>query len=780
MMKSIRNFYLLIVVLISTAQAQKVDSLLHALNNYKTEDTVRVKLLYRISFRYAHSNPSAGLEYARLAITSARSINDKHGLANGYFSRGINEFIRSNYNDALKSFDTAILYCRLIKNKMLEASVYDNMGSTYRFMSEYAKSIECNQKFLVLYQECNAEAKTAIPLFNTGSVYNEMSDYPKALEYYQKGMAIDERFGTQSDIAIDLYDIGVVYFCLNDFKKALDNFQKAKIINERNADTLNLAYNVGSIANAYLDLGDNTKALEHYNLALKYDEQLGNKSLMANTLNNMGSFYEKNNNYTKALESHLKSLAINESIDSRSGIAENFGNIASAYINMKEYSLALDYARKGKQLADSLSLPNYSRDCLLHLASIYEATGKYDNAYATYKDYIIFRDSILNNEKDKKISRLVMQYDFDRRSDSIRLHQQVMIEKLKEQDLLAKQQHQLLEINTKELALTNKEKDIQKLAYLKTQADLQNEQLQKQQKIKQLTLSEKEKQLQSSQLTTLSQDKILNKLTQQRLWLLAAGAFTLVVFTALFFLYRTRIRQLKLSSQLVQQKNEQQIKEAEFQHKLGDITLSALRSQMNPHFIFNCLNSIKLYAAQNDSKAASDYLTKFSRLIRQMLENSRSERISLTNEMQSLELYIQMEAMRFKEKLQYQITVDKNIDSDYIEIPPLLIQPYVENAIWHGLMQKEEGGHIAIHLSKNENDDMLTATVTDNGIGRKKATEIKSKSATKHKSYGMKVTSERIALINQVYNSNTTVEVTDLYSENGEPTGTTVVIQIPI
>jgi sensor histidine kinase YesM len=264
------------------------------------------------------------------------------------------------------------------------------------------------------------------------------------------------------------------------------------------------------------------------------------------------------------------------------------------------------------------------------------------------------------------------------------------------------------------------------------------------------------------------------------LWILAAGGFVLVVFLSLFVLYRTRLRQVQLASQLAQQKNEQQVKEAEFQHKLGDITLSALRSQMNPHFIFNCLNSIKLYAAQNDSKAASDYLTKFSRLIRQMLENSRSDRISLTNEIQSLELYIQMEAMRFKEKLKYAITVDKNIDSDYIEIPPLLIQPYVENAIWHGLMQKEEGGKIAIHLSKNDLDDILIATVTDNGIGRKKATEIKSKSATRHKSYGMKVTSERIALINQVYNSNTTVEVRDLYDETGQAAGTTVVIQIPI
>jgi sensor histidine kinase YesM len=139
-----------------------------------------------------------------------------------------------------------------------------------------------------------------------------------------------------------------------------------------------------------------------------------------------------------------------------------------------------------------------------------------------------------------------------------------------------------------------------------------------------------------------------------------------------------------------------------------------------------------------------------------------------------------MEAMRFKEKLRYTITVNDDVETDYIEIPPLLLQPYVENAIWHGLMHKEEGGHIGVAASVNEKASLLEITITDDGIGRTKAAEIKSKAATKHRSYGMKATSDRIALINHVYRVGANVVVHDLVDAEGQPAGTEVTIQIPI
>jgi sensor histidine kinase YesM len=229
--------------------------------------------------------------------------------------------------------------------------------------------------------------------------------------------------------------------------------------------------------------------------------------------------------------------------------------------------------------------------------------------------------------------------------------------------------------------------------------------------------------------------------------------------------------------EIEKEKLQHQQKETEFQKKLADLKLSSLRSQISPHFVFNCLNSIKLYAAQNDVESVSNYLTKFSLLIRKVLDISDLETIALAEELEVLQLYLELEAMRFKDKLQYSIST-RDIDTDYIEIPPLLLQPYVENAIWHGLMNKEGGGHIEIKASVK--DSFLMLTIKDDGIGRAKAAELNGKSATRHKSFGMKITSDRLALMNHLNKSATSVTIDDLIDENNMPSGTQVNIKIGI
>ena len=179
-------------------------------------------------------------------------------------------------------------------------------------------------------------------------------------------------------------------------------------------------------------------------------------------------------------------------------------------------------------------------------------------------------------------------------------------------------------------------------------------------------------------------------------------------------------------------------------------------------------------------ESASAYLTKFSKLIRLVMENSAKGKILLASELDLLRLYIEMEAMRFKEKLQYNIHLEKDVEPDYIELPPLLLQPYVENAIWHGLMPKEEGGKIDINVAMNNDKSLLRIIISDNGIGRAKSEELESRRTTKHESYGMKSTSDRIALINQVYKSGAEVSIEDLMNISGKAEGTKVIIQIPI
>ena len=180
----------------------------------------------------------------------------------------------------------------------------------------------------------------------------------------------------------------------------------------------------------------------------------------------------------------------------------------------------------------------------------------------------------------------------------------------------------------------------------------------------------------------------------------------------------------------------------------------------------------------NDKATASNYLTKFSKLIRKILDYSDQPRITLFQEIEILRLYVKMEQMRFPDKFEFSIKVDPNINSDKIKVPPLLIQPYVENAIWHGLMHLEHPGKLEIRFAKEEY--FLICTVIDNGIGRTKAQEIKSKSATKRKSHGMKITNNRIRLLYELAEQSGKIEIIDLYNQQKTAIGTKISIRLPI
>lgn len=210
------------------------------------------------------------------------------------------------------------------------------------------------------------------------------------------------------------------------------------------------------------------------------------------------------------------------------------------------------------------------------------------------------------------------------------------------------------------------------------------------------------------------------------------------------------------------------------------IEMQSLRGQMDPHFIFNCLNSIQLYTMENNIAAASEYIGKFSKLIRNSLNNSRASSVTLASELEAIKLYIELEAMRFKNKLRYRLEIDPNLDIDYIELPPLLLQPYIENAIWHGLMPKAEGGSIIMAIDEDLQHNLLVIKISDDGIGRTAAAIIKNRKKEQHESIGTKLTEERIALINEKYEVHKAiVEIIDLY-KNNEPAGTQVTIKLPI
>lgn len=239
----------------------------------------------------------------------------------------------------------------------------------------------------------------------------------------------------------------------------------------------------------------------------------------------------------------------------------------------------------------------------------------------------------------------------------------------------------------------------------------------------------------------------------------------LLVVTAVYLFYRKRIKQVNKEARL----------RSDYEIKLNELENSALRTQMNPHFIFNSLNTINSFVNSNDRAQSNQYISKFSRLVRLILDHSRQKKITLKDELEVAQLYIQLEQIRFDNRFQFNIHVE-GADPDITEVPPLIIQPFVENCILHGLLPMEQGGMLKVEIIKESN--YLQCIIEDNGIGRTASRQLRERSGYSRRSHGMEITLKRIALFNKEHNLALPINILDLQNGNGEPSGTR--IEIPL
>ncbi|MDQ2655841.1 MAG: histidine kinase, partial [Bacteroidota bacterium] len=203
------------------------------------------------------------------------------------------------------------------------------------------------------------------------------------------------------------------------------------------------------------------------------------------------------------------------------------------------------------------------------------------------------------------------------------------------------------------------------------------------------------------------------------------------------------------------------------------LALKSLRGQMNPHFIFNALNSVNQFISEQDERTANRFLSEFALLMRLVLENSQEDFIPLQKEQEILSLYLKLEHYRFRDKFDYEIKIDEQVNPETIQIPPMLIQPYIENAVWHGLRYKNEKGKLLLHFYRQNGN--LVAEITDDGVGRQRSAELKTENQKKHNSTGLKNIEERLAIINKVYRLDYRVNI-----EDRKDNGTRVSLYLPV
>jgi tetratricopeptide (TPR) repeat protein len=558
-----------------------------------------------------------------------------------------------------------------------------------------------------------------------------------------------------------------------------------------------LVYDV--LADVYMEWEQYDLAITNYRISLQNMEFNDTKIKLAKA-------YKFNKNYQESIYTYN---TISKQELSNWQLAVLYEGLGDVYYNTQDYTASVSAYKEGLNIAQNHLITPKITDLNSKLAQAYDASGKLKEA----EDF--FNNSLqLASKENKKraVEEKVKVADFQNRTQDYKDEIELRIEALQdieeieadsifdnESALTPQKQNYKIgtayflqkdydkaipfleksieEANTKEDLIVQKDAT-RKLSEVYRDAGNYNKALvtyqayvdlvdkvysKKEQEISQAARFRRDIAKKQSRITGLESDRALseskyqltalrNKTQSIIIYSLIGGLLLLLV--AGYFMFKN-IKQQKLNNNL--------------------LALKSLRSQMNPHFIFNALNSVNSFIASNDERTANKYLSDFSLLMRVVLENSEEDFIPLEKEVELLELYTKLEHFRFKDKFDYSITIDENVKVEEFQIPPMLLQPYIENAVWHGLRYKKERGRLDISIAQSVKDE-ITITITDDGIGRKKSKALKTVHQQKQNSTGMGNIKKRVAILNEMYKDKVDVWIGDF--QDKDDAGTKVVVTL--
>jgi tetratricopeptide (TPR) repeat protein len=575
-------------------------------------------------------------------------------------------------------------------------------------------------------------------LYYNGVMSRVGGQFGEALQSLNACLEYNERHGDSSRVAGVLYQIGSVNTHLGNYDKALAAYYRLVPIEEKDGNDYSVGYTLNAIGIVLKETHKYDDAEKAFNKALLIFDTLDEKRDKTDVLVNLGNLFTETEQLDKAKQKYEEALKIDRQIGKQTGIALSLANIAFLFDKIGNYDSALVYHLKALSIRENLPSKEDLSRSLIGVGRGYRQLKNYSLA----KQYLFRGLAKVKESMSKPMLRDV--------------YENLAAVYAAEGDFSKAYNYHLLYSTAKDSVLS--EETASRLNELQTKYETGE-------KDKQIILLANEKQRQ--------QQEAQRQATLKKAFI---GGLVLVSLLAISLLYL--FRQRLANQRMLSLKNEE-IKEVNFKRQMSELEMKALRAQINPHFLFNCMNSINRMILRSETDKASLYLAKFSKLVRLILENAEAPMVSLENELALLESYIQLEELRFKGKINYNISVDKSIEPESTYLPSMVLQPFVENAIWHGLMHKGENEKGNISIVVREENDRLMCTIEDNGVGRERARQLGEQSVLKRKSMGMKITEDRLKLLNQD-NAQPVIWITDLKDNLDHATGTRIEINIPI
>ncbi len=680
-------------------------------------DTSAISKTTSEAYTIARRNPDIAIIMSHQAMTASRKLDYTKGMADASLALGMAYLAKYNpgdsawyYNDmALRFYEkdgdkagmgracyglsyvysfrgdtpSSEKYAGLALKYFEEAGDHRGLINTLNVLSYHARrrqDLDAAKVFLERAVSTAREVRDTLPLADAtnslGNLYKEMALFSQAIDAYFEALKLWEQKGDSAGMSVAYGSIGLAYFYQKDYDRALEFSRKHLLLSEKRKDLWEVSKICNTIAQTYNAMGNSDSALVYLRRSLALNRQMNYPTGEASSCYNIAStllYLSQPDSARWYLNMALGILAGTQTTVP----PEYYVTLANIEQVLGNFNQAMNNGLKAYTLGKEKQLPLIISDASLLLSDLYGRSGKEDMAYRFLKEHMQLSDSISNDEFLKQVTRMEIQYDYDKKQKAAE--------------------------------------------YERVQERLMSE----------------------------------NKIRQQRTLITSLGTlFLLAGFFTLLYLRHTRLRA---------------------RYSQMDLEQRLLRTQMNPHFIFNSLCAIQDLILANKPQKANAFLTKISRLMRNILENSREEYIALDKEIETLKLYLDVQQLRFDNGFNYEIVVDQNIDPENVSVPPMLAQPCVENSIEHGLLPRGENGRINVSYSLK--DGLMMLEVTDNGIGRDKASELKPQ--MKKESVSTKLTEKRLEHFRKsLREKQISYEIIDLY-DNGTASGTRVVMMLP-
>lgn len=518
------------------------------------------------------------------------------------------------------------------------------------------------------------------------------------------------------------------------FAEAVVNLQKALGMYENLQDTVLMASCLLNLGNAYRELNDDAKAIQHYNTALYIYEVNGDDASAALALGFVGNIYKENGERELALSNYYKALALHRKNDFREDICIDLNNIGEVMIASRAYDEAAPYLLESLALSREINSQSGIIAATYNLAVIDMATGAFGNALSRLEDVLrrarITRSGVDIRNATQKLSEL---YERTGRMEAA---------------LQYRKQYDAWKDSV--VNQTERERQLRREAARKARVE---------------QLGAVEKQLVDKEL--LRQRTLRNAIV---IIIILIGFLTAGV---VYFL-----RQRAWMRRTIQDQ-ERALRQLSFKHDDLDMKINMIRTQLDPHFLFNSMDSISRMVLAGDNKNASLYLNKLSRFLKLSLENLDTGRVSLDNELMQIESYVQMEQLRMDEKVNLEINVDRMVEGGDAMVPPLILQPFVENALWHGLAHKREGESRHLRIQVKEKHDIVVCTIEDNGVGRERAALLSGHPVKGKEQSGIRHAEQRLRMLDRS-GTGSLIRILDLKDRYGNAVGTRVEVMIPL